>query len=196
MGPGPGEHGGRVVFEGTPADLAVRSDTLTAQYLSGRRDAGTAAGRRGPPPPDGPAVRVRGATEHNLKDLDVDFPLHRLVCVTGVSGSGKSTLVQDVLYGGLKRAKGKPTETPGAHREILGAELVGDVVLVDQRGNLYVSGPGGLWIISPAGKHLGTVIPPKHPHNFAWGGDDGKTLYMTARNAIYRMNFNIPGVRP
>jgi excinuclease ABC subunit A len=132
MGPGPGEHGGRVVFEGTPAELAARSDTLTAQYLSGRRDAGTAAGRRGPPPPDGPAVRVCGATEHNLDDLDVDFPLHRLVCVTGVSGSGKSTLVQDVLYAGLRRAKGKPTEAPGAHREILGAELIGDVVMVDQ----------------------------------------------------------------
>jgi len=71
-----------------------------------------------------------------------------------------------------------------------------DGLKVDQRGNLYVSGPGGLWIISPAGKHLGTVIPPKHPHNFTWGGEDGKTLYMTARNAIYRMTFNIPGVRP
>jgi gluconolactonase len=71
-----------------------------------------------------------------------------------------------------------------------------DGLKIDQRGNLYVSGPGGLWVISPAGKPLGTVIPPKHPHNFTWGGADGKTLYMTARNAIYRMTFNIPGVRP
>lgn len=71
-----------------------------------------------------------------------------------------------------------------------------DGLKVDQRGNLYVSGPGGLWIISSEGKHLGTVIPPKHPHNFTWGGDDGKALYMTARSAIYRMTFNIPGVRP
>jgi len=69
-----------------------------------------------------------------------------------------------------------------------------DGMKVDQQGNLYVSGPGGLWIISPAGKHLGTIIAPKHPHNLAWGGDDGKTLYMTARDSIYRMPLNIPGI--
>ncbi len=132
MGPGPGEHGGQIVFEGTPAQLAARSDTLTAKYLSGRLDAVTAAGRRGAPEPGVPAIRIRGATEHNLKSLDVEIPLRRLVCVSGVSGSGKSTLVQDVLYAGLRRAHGKPTETPGAHRALEGAELVGEVVMVDQ----------------------------------------------------------------
>jgi len=132
MGPGPGEHGGRVVFEGSPAELAVCPDTLTAQYLSGRRDAVAAAGRRPPPRPGEPAVTVRGATEHNLKDVDVEIPLRRLVCVTGVSGSGKSTLVQDVLYAGLRRAHGKPTDAPGAHRALLGADHVGAVVMVDQ----------------------------------------------------------------
>ncbi len=132
MGPGPGEHGGRVVFEGSPAELAARSDTLTAQYLSGRRDAILAAGRRGPPQPGEPGITILGASEHNLKDVDVTIPLGRLVCVTGVSGSGKSTLVQDVFYAGLRRAKGKPTETPGTHRAILGAEFVDEVVLVDQ----------------------------------------------------------------
>jgi gluconolactonase len=71
-----------------------------------------------------------------------------------------------------------------------------DGVKVDQRGNVYVSGPGGLWILSPEGKHLGTIVPPKHPHNFAWGGEDGKTLYIAARSALYRMPLNIPGVRP
>jgi gluconolactonase len=71
-----------------------------------------------------------------------------------------------------------------------------DGMKVDHQGNLYVSGPGGLWIISPAGKHLGTIIAPKHPHNLTWGGDDGKTLYMTARDSIYRMPLNIPGIRP
>ena len=73
-----------------------------------------------------------GAAEHNLKDLEVSIPLHRLVCVTGVSGSGKSTLVQDVLYAALLKAKGKPTEAPGRHRALRGADAIGEVVMVDQ----------------------------------------------------------------
>ena len=71
-----------------------------------------------------------------------------------------------------------------------------DGIKVDQEGNLYISGPGGLWIISSAGKHLGTIVAPKHPHNLAWGGDDGKTLYMTAQGTLYRMPLNVPGIRP
>jgi len=71
-----------------------------------------------------------------------------------------------------------------------------DGMKVDERGNLYVSGPGGLWIISPEGKHLGTVIAPKHPHNMAWGDDDGKTLYLCAQSGLYKMRLNIPGIRP
>src|SRR5205823_2837460 len=61
-----------------------------------------------------------------------------------------------------------------------------DGMKIDKAGNLYVSGPGGLWIISPQGKHLGTIIPPKHPHNFAWGDADGKTLYLCAKSGLYR----------
>ena len=71
-----------------------------------------------------------------------------------------------------------------------------DGMKVDQRGNLYVSGPGGLWILSPEGKHLGTVILPKHPHNFAWGGDDGKTLYLCARSGLYSIRLGVAGIRP
>jgi gluconolactonase len=71
-----------------------------------------------------------------------------------------------------------------------------DGIKVDQQGNLYVSGPGGLWILSPSGKHLGTIIAPKHPHNMAWGGADGKTLYMTAQGTLYRMPLKISGIRP
>ena len=70
-----------------------------------------------------------------------------------------------------------------------------DGMKVDERGNLYVSGPGGLWILSPEGRHLGTVIAPKHPHNMAWG-DDGKTLYLCAQSGLYKMPLNIPGIRP
>ena len=71
-----------------------------------------------------------------------------------------------------------------------------DGLKVDQKGNLYVSGPGGLWIISPEGKHLGTIIGPEHPHNFAWGDDDGETLYLCARTGLYRIRLNVPGIRP
>jgi excinuclease ABC subunit A len=131
LGPGPGERGGRVVFDGTPAEL-VGSGTLTADYLAGRRDVVAALTRRGAPAPHAPRLRLEGASQHNLRDLDVEFPFNRLVCVTGVSGSGKSTLVRDVLYAALLRAKGKPTEAPGAHRELAGSEHVSGVVLVDQ----------------------------------------------------------------
>jgi gluconolactonase len=71
-----------------------------------------------------------------------------------------------------------------------------DGIKVDQSGNLYVSGPGGLWVISAEGKHLGTIIAPKHIHNMAWGDDDGKTLYLCARSGLYRMRLNVTGVRP
>ncbi len=130
MGPGPGERGGEVVFFGPPSELRD-ARTLTAEYLSGRRraDAGIA-----PQAPAAGAARLEllGCAEHNLQDIDVAIPLRRLVCVTGVSGSGKSTLVQDVLYAALLKAKGKPTEAPGRHRELRGAEHVSDAVMVDQ----------------------------------------------------------------
>ena len=77
-----------------------------------------------------------------------------------------------------------------------GTEEALDGLKVDKAGNLYVSGPGGLWILSPQGKHLGTIIAPKHPHNFAWGDADGKTLYLCARSGLYRMKLNIEGIRP
>ncbi len=71
-----------------------------------------------------------------------------------------------------------------------------DGMKIDQRGNLYVSGPGGLWILSPDGKHLGTIKTSMHPHNFAWGDEDGKTLYLCARSGLYRIKLNVPGIRP
>jgi len=128
MGPGPGERGGEIVFFGTPEELR-KGTTLTAEYLSGRKRADGSFSR---PRESSGFVEILGAAEHNLKALDVRIPLNRLVCITGVSGSGKSTLVQDVLYAALRRAKGKPTEPPGAHRALKGAELVEDAVLVDQ----------------------------------------------------------------
>src|SRR2546425_12884178 len=134
MGPGPGERGGEIVFFGAPEELK-QARTLTAEYLSGRKRAGGKPGTdHGFPGNRGlsPVLELLGATEHNLKDIDVVIPLERLVCVTGVSGSGKSTLVQDVLYAALRKAKGRPTEAPGAFRELRGHALIGDVVMVDQ----------------------------------------------------------------
>jgi gluconolactonase len=71
-----------------------------------------------------------------------------------------------------------------------------DGIKVDQRGNLYVSGPGGIWILSSGGRHLGTIVAPMHPHNMAWGDEDGRTLYLCARSGLYRIRLNIPGIRP
>ncbi len=130
MGPGPGERGGEVVSFGTPAEL-MAGRSLTSEYLSGRKRADAGVAPR-PPEAKGPRLQLLGAAEHNLKNIDVAIPLSRLVCVTGVSGSGKSTLVQDVLHAALLKAMGRPTETPGAHRALAGAELIGDVVMVDQ----------------------------------------------------------------
>ena len=129
MGPGPGEKGGQVVFDVTTE--ALRSaDTLTGAYLGGRKQVGMGFKRM--VAAHTPRLILEGATEHNLKNISVEIPLQRLVCVTGVSGSGKSTLIQDVLAPALLRHFGKATETPGAHARLLGAELLSEVVFVDQ----------------------------------------------------------------
>jgi excinuclease ABC subunit A len=127
IGPGPGERGGEIAFFGTPSGLRKQS-TITAEYFSGRRKAGSPVAAS----PSRKFLKIEKASQNNLKDIDVEIPLERLVCVTGVSGSGKSTLVQDVLYCALRKAKGKPTEPPGAHRGLVGADRIEDVVLVDQ----------------------------------------------------------------
>ena len=131
IGPGPGEHGGRICFDGTPADLLTCAGNLTGDYLAGRRRVAEPH-RPEPPGPDTPTIRVRGARAHNLKGLDLDIPLGRLTVVTGVSGSGKSTLIQDVLYNALCQIKGHPEEVPGEHDGIEGAERIADVSLLDQ----------------------------------------------------------------
>ncbi len=130
MGPGPGERGGEIVFDGPIAELAHARGSLTADYLFHRKRIDAPH----PSQPRAPAGRLRlqGAAEHNLKDVDVDIPLRGLVCVTGVSGSGKSTLVHDVLFPALQRAKGKPTENPGRYRHLQGVELIDQVIMVDQ----------------------------------------------------------------
>ena len=130
IGPGAGKHGGKVVFEGTPAQL-LKSKTLTGDYLSGRKKI------QGPvspkhPTPNTKHLIIKGATEHNLKNIDVKIPLGKFVCVTGVSGSGKSSLVSDILARALLKKFYRAKEEPGAHKEILGIEHINKVVLVDQ----------------------------------------------------------------
>ncbi len=129
MGPGPGERGGQVVFDGSTDDLR-QADTLTGAYLGGRKQVGMGFKRL--VAGNTPRLILEGARDHNLKNVSVEFPLQRLVCVTGVSGSGKSTLIQDILAPALLRHFGKTTEAPGAHERLLGAEQLSDVVFVDQ----------------------------------------------------------------
>ena len=129
MGPGPGVRGGDIVFDGTPTDLRT-ADTLTGAYLGARKTIGL--GLKRAVTDNTPRLILEGASEHNLKHLNIEFPLQRLVCVTGVSGSGKSSLIQDVLTPALMRHFGRGTETPGAHDRLLGADHLSDVVFVDQ----------------------------------------------------------------
>ncbi|MGQ0731510.1 excinuclease ABC subunit UvrA [Acidovorax sp.] len=129
MGPGPGRLGGQIVFDGTTADLR-KADTLTGAYLGGRKHVGFGFKRM--VTESTPRLILEGAREHNLQDVTVEFPLQRLVTVTGVSGSGKSSLIQDVLAPALLRHFGKATDAPGAHDRMLGADHLSDVVFVDQ----------------------------------------------------------------
>ncbi len=132
VGPGAGEHGGRIVHSGPvagPGGLISNPDSLTGQYLSGKRSIPVPAMRR---KGSGERLTVVGAREHNLKDLTVDFPLGRLVAVTGVSGSGKSTLVNDILLRSLAKHVHRATALPGLHRSISGVAHVDKVVEVDQ----------------------------------------------------------------
>ncbi|MBZ9577438.1 excinuclease ABC subunit UvrA [Patescibacteria group bacterium] len=139
VGPGAGKHGGRIVFKGTPKQL-LKSKTLTGEYLSGRKrvevtsekskiktpvSAKASAGKQN-------YLIIKGAQEHNLKNIDVRIPLGKFVCITGVSGSGKSSLMDDILARALLKKFYKTKEEPGKHKKILGSEFLNKVVLVDQ----------------------------------------------------------------
>ena len=129
LGPGAGEHGGRVVYHGSPQQLAAQAGGKTADYLRERNS------RRWPNRgrKSTQFVRIRGARQHNLKDLDVRIPLRVLACVTGVSGAGKSTLVNTTLHANYLRRKGTAGPEPGKCRSIAGLKKIDDIVLVDQK---------------------------------------------------------------
>jgi len=132
IGPGAGEHGGRVVHSGPvtgPSGIVANPDSITGQYLAGTRSIPVPEHRR---PGNGEVLRIEGASEHNLADIDVEIPLGRLVAVTGVSGSGKSTLVNDILLRSLTHQIHRARALPGRHRSLTGVEHIDKVVDVDQ----------------------------------------------------------------
>src|SRR3954452_24385392 len=178
MGRGAGEQGGRVIFSGPLRDLLPEPRSLTAKYLRDELAIPVPPVRRRP---SNQRLRVLGASEHNLKNIDVEVPLGMLTCVTGVSGSGKSTFVHDVLYAALKRAKGDWDRRVGTHRKLEGAEFVTDVVLVDQ---------------APIGR-----TPRSNPVTYLKAFDPIRELFAATKDARSRgltashFSFNVPGGR-
>ncbi len=129
IGPGAGVHGGNVMAQGTAEEIKLVSDSVTGQYLSGRKQILVPNKRR---KSNGKAIEVKGATEHNLKNVNVKFPLGQFVCVTGVSGSGKSTLINEVLYKTLSKELNGSNEKPGKCKGIKGIENIDKIINIDQ----------------------------------------------------------------
>ncbi|MDH6706051.1 excinuclease ABC subunit A [Kitasatospora sp. MAA19] len=179
IGPGAGEHGGKVVHSGSLKQLLTNKESLTGQYLSGKRSIPIPAGRR-----DRDKKRqltVHGAREHNLKDVTVGFPLGTFTAITGVSGSGKSTLVNDILYTHLARELNGARSVPGRHTRITGTDLVDKVVHVDQ---------------SPIGR-----TPRSNPATYTGVFDHVRRLFAETQEAKVRgylpgrFSFNVKGGR-
>ena len=129
IGPGPGVHGGKVIAQGTAEEIKLIEGSITGQYLSGKKQITVPKKRR---KSNGKAIEVKGATEHNLKNVNVKFPLGQFVCVTGVSGSGKSTLVNEILYRTAAKEIYGSNERPGACKEIKGLENIDKIINIDQ----------------------------------------------------------------
>ena len=178
LGLGAGEQGGRIVFSGTLDGLMHEPRSLTSKYLRGELAIPVPTTRRRGV---GQKITLRGASEHNLKNIDVAIPLNMLTVVTGVSGSGKSTLVHDVLYAAIKRAKGGWDKPVGAFRTLEGVELITDAVLVDQ---------------APIGR-----TPRSNPVTYLKAFDPIRELFASTKDARARglsashFSFNVPGGR-
>ncbi len=129
MGPGAGIHGGRIVAQGTPEEIQQNPDSLTGKYLTGIEQIEVPAKRRDG---NGKAITIRGARANNLQNIDVDFPLGKFVCVTGVSGGGKSSLVIETLYKSLAKRMHNARTQPGAHDSISGVEHIDKIIDIDQ----------------------------------------------------------------
>ncbi len=178
IGPGAGEHGGQIVVAGPLKKLLATPDSITGQYLAGKRSIPVPEVRRSP----GDAwITVRDAYEHNLQHVDVDFPLGCFVCVTGVSGSGKSTLVSDILHPALMQKIYRSNNVPGRHKAIEGAEQIDKVINIDQ---------------SPIGR-----TPRSNPATYTGVFDKVRTLFASTQEAKVRgylpgrFSFNVKGGR-
>ena len=177
LGPGAGAHGGEILFHGKPSDLKRNKKSVTARYLSGKAKIEC---EQLPDVNLRDNITIKGATEHNLKGMDVRIPLYGFICVTGVSGSGKSSLVEDILYNAV-RARTAAVEHIGAHGKIEGIEKIRDVVLVDQ---------------SPIGK-----TPRSNPITYVKGFDAIRSAFAQTRPAKRRgytrshFSFNVQGGR-
>ncbi len=178
LGLGAGEQGGRVVFSGTLEGLMLEPRSLTSKYMRGELAIPVPTTRRRG---TGQKIVLTGASEHNLKDVNLTIPLNTLTCVTGVSGSGKSTLVHDVLYAAIKRAKGGWDKRVGAFKTLEGTEYITDTVLVDQ---------------APIGR-----TPRSNPVTYLKAFDPIRELFAATKDARARglsashFSFNVPGGR-
>jgi len=141
LGPGAGEFGGRIVAQGTPDEVMTFEESPTGNYLSGRFQIPVPTLRRDG---NGQFITIRGATENNLKNVDADIPLGKMVCVTGVSGSGKSSLIVDILYTRLAQMINGSKDRPGVHRSIDGVDQIDKIINIDQSpiGRTPRSNPG------------------------------------------------------
>jgi len=178
LGPGAGEHGGEVVAAGTLDDILNCENCLTGQYLKGDRRVPMPAFRR---PGHGQSIVIKGARENNLKDVSVEIPLSKFVCVTGVSGSGKSSLIVEILYKRLSQLFYSAKERPGLHDEILGLEYIDKVVNIDQSpiGRTPRSNPATYTNVFTAIRDLYASLPEAKMRGYAPG----------------RFSFNVKGGR-
>ncbi|MCL2827352.1 MAG: excinuclease ABC subunit UvrA [Oscillospiraceae bacterium] len=178
VGPGAGVHGGEIIFSGTPAEILQCEDSITGQYLSGKKMIPVPKTRR---VLDGPRLEILGAAENNLQDIDVAFPLGVMTCVTGVSGSGKSSLVNEILYKGLAAELNRVKVKPGKHRVIRGMEFLDKIINIDQ---------------SPIGR-----TPRSNPATYTSLFNDVRDLFASTQEAKARgygpgrFSFNVKGGR-